>query len=70
MDSAWNPRVDCSSQELMLLKLCKKQPIWGFLRRYRHRLLDDEMRSFLAGMYASGRRRGESRRHLSGSRSR
>lgn len=60
MTADWNPPEACSPAELALLKLCKKQPIWSFLRRYRHRILDAEMREFLAGMYASGSRRGGS----------
>ena len=58
MWSEWNPSVECSAFEERTLKLCKKQKLWGFLRRYRHVLLDDEVRADLRSMYASGSRRG------------
>lgn len=54
MWSNWNPAVECSRSESRTLKLCRKQKIWGFLRTYRHVLLDAEMRADLRSMYASG----------------
>lgn len=39
-----------------MLALTKKQKLWSFLRHYRHRLLDEDIRVELAAMYAeSGR---------------
>ena len=57
MWSEWNPSVECSALEERTLKLCKKQKLWSFLRRYRHVLLDDEVRADLGSMYARGSRR-------------
>lgn len=58
MTRTWNPSVEISPVEAKILKLCRKQKLWGFLRKYRHRLLDDELRSALRKMYAaSGRGR-------------
>lgn len=52
----WNPPVEISEAEQRILKLCKKQKLWAFLRQYRHLLLSDEVRLALRGMYAeSGR---------------
>lgn len=57
----WNPPVDLSAAELRLLKLCKKQKLWGFLRHYRHELLNDEVQAAMREMYAdSGRGRPRS----------
>jgi len=56
MVQSWNPAVEFSPEEERILKLCRKHKLWGFLRKYRHRLLDDEMRAALRGMYASGGR--------------
>ncbi len=56
MAQSWNPAVEISPVESKILKLCQKHKLWGFLRKYRHRLLDDEMRATLRAMYApSGR---------------
>lgn len=54
---SWNPPIDCSESELRLLRLCKKQKLWRFLREHRHTLLNDEMRAELRQMYASGSKR-------------
>jgi hypothetical protein len=50
----WNPPVDLSSDEEIVLKLCKKQKIWAFFRLHRHELLDGEVRAALKEMYAAG----------------
>lgn len=57
MSSTWDAPVECSVREERLLKLCKKRKLWVFLRRHRHELLDDDIRSSLHAMYASGSRR-------------
>lgn len=55
---AWNPPVETTPAEDRLLKLCKKQKLWGFLRNHRHDLLNAEVREALHQMYAdSGRGR-------------
>lgn len=52
----WNPAVEVTAAEERLLKLCKKQKLWAFLRLHRCRILDDEVRAGLRAMYdASGR---------------
>lgn len=54
----WNAPVETTAAEERLLKLCKKQKLWGFLRRHRHELLNEEVLASLHGMYAdSGRGR-------------
>jgi len=54
----WNAPVEVSSEEEQVLKLCKKQKLWAFLRKYRHRILDDEVRTDLVRLFApSGRGR-------------
>lgn len=53
MNTAWNPPVELSEEEERILKLCKKQKLWSFLRKYRHVLFDDEIRAELARMYAA-----------------
>jgi len=56
MSQSWNPAIETSEVEERILKLCKKQKLWAFLRRYRHRILDDEIRAELRALYApSGR---------------
>ena len=45
--------VELSTAEEKLLKLCKKQKMWSFLRLHRDRLLDAEVRGALRGMYDS-----------------
>lgn len=52
----WNPPIETTPAEKQLLKLVKKQKLWGFLRHHRHELLDERVRAALRGMYAeSGR---------------
>lgn len=58
MADRWNPRVEVSVEEGAVLKLCKKQKLWGFLRSYRHQILDEEVRAALASMYANDPRGG------------
>ena len=58
MMTTWDPAVEISPVETKILALCTKQKLWKFLRKYRHRLLDEEMRAALGAMYApSGRGR-------------
>lgn len=47
----WRPPVALSAAEERLLKRCKKQPIFGFLRAIRHELFDDAFQRELARMY-------------------
>lgn len=47
----WNPSVELSPSEESVLKLCKKQKLWAFLRKHRHVLLDEEIRNELATLY-------------------
>ena len=56
MTKTWNPAVEISPAEAKILKLCRKQKLWGFLREHRHRLLDEEMRLALREMYAASGR--------------
>mgnify|MGYP000382110955 CR=1 FL=1 len=56
MLEAWTPAVEVSPAEAKILALCKKQKLWGFLRKHLHRLLDEEMRSALGAMYSSSGR--------------
>lgn len=51
--SSWNPSEECSESEAHVLRLCKKQKLWGFLRRSRHLILDDEVRQRLAKFYTT-----------------
>lgn len=53
MKTAWDPPVELSAAEERTLRLCKKQKLWSFLRRYRHVLFDDEIRAELAQMYST-----------------
>jgi len=56
MSKPWNPRVETSPVEDKILKLCKKQKLWIFMRQYRHRILNEEVRQALRRMYAPGGR--------------
>lgn len=56
MAKTWNPGVEISPAEAKILKLCKKQKLWAFLRKHRHQLLDAEMRVALREMYAASGR--------------
>lgn len=47
----WHPPVELTPTEERLLRRCKKQPIFGFLRAIRHELFDDAFQRELAGMY-------------------
>ncbi len=55
----WDPPQELAAAEVLLLKLCKKQKFWGFLRTYRHVILDDEVRGWLAESYSSKPRGSE-----------
>ncbi len=58
MPGKWNPPVELSSDEQDVLKLCKKQKLWLFLRLYRHVLLDEDVRDALRAMYSGSPRGG------------
>lgn len=58
MSDAWNGSVEIAADEAAVLKLCKKQVLWGFLRHHRHEILDDEVRAALERMYACDDRGG------------
>lgn len=58
MADKWNAPVESSPAEAAVLKLCKKQKLWGFLREHRHVILDSEVRAALAAMYANDPRGG------------
>lgn len=51
MNEEWRPRGELTAHEVAVLKLCKKQKLWGFLREFREVILDAEIRSALAAMY-------------------
>jgi len=52
MDDSWAPARELTAGETKLLLLCKKQKLWSFLRSSRHLILDEEVRDWLAQMYA------------------
>ena len=56
MSQSWNPPVEINPVEEKLLKLCKKQKLWAFLRLYRHLIIDGEVREALRAMYAASGR--------------
>jgi hypothetical protein len=58
MADEWNAPVEVSAAEAAVLKLCKKQKLWGFFRTYRHMILDQEVRAALANMYPPDPRGG------------
>lgn len=58
MVKEWNASVEISEQELLVLKLCNKQKLWGFLRKHRHEIFDDEVREALAKMYVDNKAGG------------
>lgn len=58
MAEVWNAPIEISPREQFILKHCKKQKLWGFLRTYRHQLLDDAIRQSLSEMYANDPRGG------------
>lgn len=43
--------IELSEADERVLKLCRKQKLWGFLRRHRHQLFDDEVVAALGRMY-------------------
>ena len=49
----WNPTLELSPQEERVLRLCRKQKLWGFFRHYRHVILDEEIRAELRAMFPS-----------------
>ena len=52
----WDASIELSDTEKRLLKVTKKQPLWGFLRRERHQLLNEDVRAALRDMFASSGR--------------
>lgn len=52
MASTWNPPVDLSAAEELIMKRVKKRPLFGFFRTYRHRLFDDATQKKLLAAYA------------------
>lgn len=58
MADEWKPPVDLSPEDEAVLKLCKKQKLWSFLRLHRHQLLDEEVRGALKAMYSQSRKGG------------
>ncbi len=49
MFESWKVPFDINERELKLLALSRKQKLWGFLREYRHQLLDADTRAALVG---------------------
>src|SRR4051812_36691967 len=47
----WNPPVDLSAAEHRLVPLCKKAPLFVFLRQIRHTLFDAKFQAHLAATY-------------------
>ena len=48
----WHPKREATRQEQFILKrLEKKRKLFGFLRRHRHEIFDDEFQGELEGMY-------------------
>lgn len=58
MESDWNPPLELSIEETQVLKLCKQQKFWHFLRLHRTEILDEEVRVALHAMYDLGPRGG------------
>lgn len=58
MTNEWRAQVEISEEEEDILRLCKKQKFWSFLRLHRHELLDEEVRAALAAMYSVGEKGG------------
>lgn len=58
MADTWNAPVEITAEEAAVLKLCKKQKLWGFFRQHRHKILDEEVRAALARMYPPDPRGG------------
>ena len=58
MSDEWNPPVELTAGELKLLKLCRSQKLWSFLRVHRSELLDTEVRLVLRSMYRNGPKGG------------
>jgi hypothetical protein len=49
--SPWTPGIELTKREETLLKRFKSRPLYGFLRRHRHRLFDEGFQAELAEMY-------------------
>lgn len=50
----WNPRVEPTKRELLVLKrLTRVRKLFGFLRMHRHELFDESFQTELEGMYRS-----------------
>lgn len=52
MGTSWSSPRELSDREAMVAKLCKKRPLYVFLRLHRHLIFDEEIVSSLHAMYA------------------
>lgn len=52
MPLSWSSPRSLSDRETRVLKLCKKRPLYRFLRLNRHLIFDDEMEALLYAMYS------------------
>lgn len=52
----WSPPIDLSPTEERLVRICKKAPLFVFLRRIRHELFDDAFQAQLAALYKASSR--------------
>lgn len=62
MDDVWSEELTAAEQRI--LKLCKKQPMWGFFRKYRHLLFDERVTAALEAMYADPTEQGRPPRNV------
>jgi hypothetical protein len=53
MAKVWKARPVVTAAEERVLKLCRKQKMWGFLRRHQHLVIDEELQGALAALYAA-----------------
>ena len=52
MAEVWSESKEVSAREQRILRLCKKRPLYRFLRLHRHLIFDEEIVSELHAMYA------------------
>ena len=52
MAAKWTPPVALSQREEKILKLTKKRKLYGFFRRYRHRIFDDDVQQKMLETYS------------------
>jgi len=50
VNEEWHPRSELTEHEAAVLKLCKKQKLWGFLRQFREVILDAEIGRSIAAL--------------------